>query len=58
MNNGIRQKFMKIGVICRKSSVGRLELTGECEYGCAKVRMKSLRVLKINGDLVWEKILS
>lgn len=51
-------KMHEIGVICRKSSVGRLELTGECEYGCAKVRMKRLRVLKINGDLVWEKILS
>ncbi|KAJ3202127.1 hypothetical protein HDU67_000786 [Dinochytrium kinnereticum] len=39
----------------RKKPVGRLLLVGECEYGCAAVRLREMKVFKANGELLWEK---
>ncbi|KAJ3412968.1 hypothetical protein HDV05_008683 [Chytridiales sp. JEL 0842] len=39
----------------RKGSVGRLVLEGECGYGCASVKLKEMRVEKLDGTVVWSK---
>ncbi|KAI8824034.1 uncharacterized protein EV422DRAFT_564742 [Fimicolochytrium jonesii] len=38
----------------RKMPVGRCELVGRCRLGCAKVELVGMRVLKGNGECVWE----
>jgi hypothetical protein len=39
----------------RKKPVGKLVMHGECQYGCAMVTLKDLKVLKTNGEEVWSK---
>jgi hypothetical protein len=38
----------------KKNPVGYAHLTGKCEYNCARVRLLGIKVVKLNGDLVWE----
>ena len=38
----------------RKEKVGFLEVEGGCEVGCARVRISKMRVLKVDGEVVWE----
>ncbi|TPX69351.1 hypothetical protein SpCBS45565_g02496 [Spizellomyces sp. 'palustris'] len=45
----------KLGVSgIRKKPVGRVQLKGTCSIGCAKVELTEMRVLKNNGQVVWE----
>ncbi|KAJ1568579.1 hypothetical protein HK405_000380, partial [Cladochytrium tenue] len=39
----------------RKQPVGKLVMIGTCTYGCAKVRLRELRVYSAEGRLVWEQ---
>jgi hypothetical protein len=38
----------------KKSPVGRLKATGECQMGCARVRLKEMTLFKLNHDIVWK----
>ncbi|KAI8909393.1 hypothetical protein DFJ77DRAFT_433484 [Powellomyces hirtus] len=42
------------GAGIRKKPVGKVQLKGACSLGCAKVELTEMRVLKNNGDVVWE----
>ncbi|KAI8841279.1 hypothetical protein BC829DRAFT_402521 [Chytridium lagenaria] len=35
-----------------------LVLKGSCTYGCAAVKLTEMRVLKLNGEVQWEKKLA
>ncbi|TPX32518.1 hypothetical protein SmJEL517_g04346 [Synchytrium microbalum] len=37
----------------RKGAVGKAYITGGCSYGCAKVVMSEIKVVKMNGEVVW-----
>jgi len=38
----------------KKRPVGYVYIKGDCKYGCAMVSLSSIRLEKINGDVVWE----
>ncbi|KAJ3181037.1 hypothetical protein HDU85_003739 [Gaertneriomyces sp. JEL0708] len=45
----------KLGVSgLKKNPVGKAVLKGSCSLGCAKVTLVEIKLLKLNGDLVWE----
>ncbi|TPX44447.1 hypothetical protein SeMB42_g03197 [Synchytrium endobioticum] len=37
----------------RKHPVGEAIISGSCSYGCAKVVITDIKVVKMNGDEVW-----
>ncbi|KAJ3103020.1 hypothetical protein HDU97_010458 [Phlyctochytrium planicorne] len=43
------------GAGIRKRPVGKLVLMGECQYGCAAVKLLEMKVYKADGTLFWEK---
>ncbi|KAJ3055328.1 hypothetical protein HK097_010828 [Rhizophlyctis rosea] len=42
------------GAGIRKKPVGKIEIRGSCSVGCAAVELKEMKVMKPNGDVVWE----
>ncbi|KAJ3291527.1 hypothetical protein HK104_005990 [Borealophlyctis nickersoniae] len=38
----------------RKKPVAKAVLKGSCKVGCAAVELTEIKVLKLNGDVVWE----
>jgi hypothetical protein len=42
----------------RKKPVGKLVLEGNCSYGCASVKLTYMKVVKLDGKVVWEKSLA
>ncbi|KAJ3036165.1 hypothetical protein HDV00_003021 [Rhizophlyctis rosea] len=50
-----QEEEMKLGSSgIRKKPVGKVWMRGACSYGCATVELVEFRVLKLNGDVVWE----
>ncbi|KAJ3109912.1 hypothetical protein HDU96_007055 [Phlyctochytrium bullatum] len=45
------------GAGIRKNPVGRIVLEGSCQYGCATVKLASIKVFTMENELKWEKAL-
>ncbi|KAJ3091141.1 hypothetical protein HK102_001555 [Quaeritorhiza haematococci] len=45
----------RLGIVgIKKTPVAKLILVGDCQYGCAKVTLMEMRLLKLDGEFVWE----
>ena len=37
----------------KKSPVGKLQIVGKCQMGCAKVTLSQMTLFKLNDEIVW-----
>lgn len=38
----------------KKSPVGKLKASGQCQMGCARVVLRDMTLFKLNNDIVWK----